>query len=69
MQDILDDFRVGNEKEEVINRLLASFSGKDSGAFIARLQSDRKLLNGLLGRVNYVDLWGLLASEQKKYYY
>ncbi|MBO5690772.1 MAG: hypothetical protein J6R96_02805, partial [Spirochaetaceae bacterium] len=52
LQDILDDFRVGNEKEEVINRLLASFSGKDSGAFIARLQSDRKLLNGLLGRVN-----------------
>ncbi len=52
LQDILDDFSVGNEKEEVINRLLASFSGKDSGAFIARLQSDRKLLNGLLGRVN-----------------
>ena len=64
LQDILDDFRVGNEKEEVINRLLASFSGKDSGAFIARLQSDRKLLNGLLGRVNYVDLWGLLASDE-----
>ena len=52
LQDILDDFSVGNEKEEVINKLLASFSGKDSSAFIARLQSDGKLLNGLLGRVN-----------------
>ena len=66
LQDILDDFSVGNEKEEVINRLLASFSGKDSSAFIARLQSDGKLLNGLLGRVNGGDLLGLLASESEK---
>ena len=52
LYDILDDFNVGNKKEEGINTVLESFNSSDKASFIAKLQTDKNLLNALIDRVN-----------------
>ena len=52
LYDILDDFNVGNKKEEGINTVLESFNSSDKASFIAKLQTDKNLLNALIDKVN-----------------
>lgn len=52
LYDILDDFNVGNNKEEGINIVLESFNSSDKASFIAKLQTDKNLLNALIDKVN-----------------
>jgi len=52
LYDILDDFNVGNNKEEGINTVLESFNSSDKASFIAKLQTDKNLLNALIDKVN-----------------
>lgn len=52
LYDILDDFNVGNKKEEGINTVLESFNSSDKASFIGKLQTDKNLLNALIDKVN-----------------
>ena len=52
LYDILDDFNVGNNKEEGINTVLESFNISDKVSFIAKLQTDKNLINALIDKVN-----------------
>ena len=52
LYDILDDFNVGNKKEEGINTVLESFNSSDKASFISKLQTDKNLLNALIDKVN-----------------
>ena len=52
LYDILDDFNVGNNKEEGINTVLESFNSSDKASFISKLQTDKNLLNALIDKVN-----------------
>ena len=52
LYDILDDFNVGNNKEEGINTVLESFNSSDKASFIGKLQTDKNLLNALIDKVN-----------------
>ena len=52
LYDILDDFRVGDNKEKGINKVLSSFNSGDKLGFISKIQSDGKLLNSLVNKVN-----------------
>ena len=52
LYDILDDFNVGDNKEEGINTVLESFNSSDKASFIAKLQTDKNLLNALIDKVN-----------------
>jgi hypothetical protein len=52
LYDILDDNFVGDDKEEGINKVLESFNTSDKASFIAKIQSDRNLLESLIDKVN-----------------
>ena len=52
LYDILDDFNVGDNKEEGINTVLESFNSSDKASFIGKLQTDKNLLNALIDKVN-----------------
>ena len=52
LYDILDDFIVGDNKEKGINKVLSSFNSSDKSGFISKIQSDKKLLNSLIDKVN-----------------
>ena len=52
LYNILDDFNVGNNKEEGINTVLESFNISDKASFIGKLQTDKNLLNALIDKVN-----------------
>ena len=52
IESILDCWFVGDDKEQVINKILGSFSAEDRQAFVRRIGTDRKLLNRLFQSVN-----------------
>ena len=52
LYDILDDFRVGDNKEKEINKVLASFNSGDKAAFISKLQNDNTILNNLINKID-----------------
>ena len=52
LYDILDDNFIGDDKEEGINKVLESFNTSDKASFIAKIQSDRNLLESLIDKVN-----------------
>ena len=52
LTDILDDFFVLDNKEQGINKVLASFSSEDKAAFISKLQNDNTILNNLINKID-----------------
>ena len=52
MEDLLDSWFVGDDKEQGINRLLMSLTAEDRLAFVNKIGTDRKFLNRLIQCVN-----------------
>ena len=65
LYDILDDWLVFDDKEHGINKLLESFNSSDKSAFIIKMQSDRRLLDALINKVNGIqkdEMFALLGE-------
>ena len=52
MEDLLDSWFVGDDKEQGINRMLMSLTADDRLAFVNKIGTDRKFLNRLIQCVN-----------------
>ena len=61
LYDILDDFRVKDNKEKGINKVLSCFNSNDKAGFISKIQSDRHLLDALIDKVNGTEKDEMLA--------